>query len=67
MSGEVEARIAQWRAALAGSRALSPADVDELEEHLRDQIADLGAAGLDDDEAFLIAVKRLGRVDRMTD
>jgi hypothetical protein len=63
---EVEARIAEWRSAVARSRALSNPDVDELEAHLRDQMADLAAAGLDDDEAFLIAVKRLGRADRIT-
>jgi hypothetical protein len=37
-----------------------------LETHLRDQITDLGEAGLSDDEAFLIAVKRLGDVDALS-
>ena len=35
-------------------------DVDELESHLRDEMADLRRVGLSDDEAFLIAVGRLG-------
>lgn len=66
MTGEIEARIAEWRSSVGRSRAVSSADVEELEAHLRDQVADLTAAGLDHDEAFLIAVNRLGRVDRIT-
>ena len=41
-------------------------DVDELESHLRDRIDALTAAGLTDDEAFLIAVKRLGSMDELS-
>ncbi|HLF44039.1 MAG TPA: permease prefix domain 1-containing protein, partial [Acidimicrobiia bacterium] len=41
-------------------------DVDELEGHLRDQIAELDALGLTADEAFLVAVKRMGDVDTLT-
>jgi hypothetical protein len=63
---DVEARIAQWRAALARSAAVADADADELEEHLRDRMADLERSGLDSDEAFLIAVKRLGATDAVT-
>jgi hypothetical protein len=62
----VDDDIAAWRAAVAGGRAVTPADADELEGHLRDQIAELREAGLADDEAFLVAVKRLGRVDAIT-
>ena len=40
--------------------------MDELEAHLRDQIADLHAAGLTTDEAFLIAVKRMGSLDDLS-
>ena len=41
-------------------------DVEELEAHLRDQIADLDAAGLAPDEAFLVAVKRMGKLDELS-
>ena len=51
---------------LEQQHAVHTADADELEGHLRDQIADLGAAGLTPDEAFLIAVKRLGSVDALS-
>jgi hypothetical protein len=62
----LETQIGQWRAAVLQGRAVDEADADELEGHLREQIADLEAAGLDQDEAFLIAVRRLGQVDQIT-
>jgi hypothetical protein len=62
----VETQIAEWRAYLAGSPGLNGRDVDELEDHLRGQIAELNAAGLKDDEAFLVAVKRMGDLDDLS-
>lgn len=59
----LETEIAEWRAFVERSPALDGRDVEELETHLRDQITDLDAAGLAADEAFLIAVKRIGRLD----
>jgi hypothetical protein len=60
---ELEMEIAEWRAFVERIPAVDGPDVEELEAHLRDQIADLDAAGLTADEAFLIAVKRIGRLD----
>ena len=37
--------------------------MEDLEVHLRDQIATLHDAGLNDEEAFLIAVRRMGNLD----
>ena len=62
----LDTQIAAWRTAVLRSRAVTESDADELEGHLRDQLTDLTAAGLSDDEAFLIAVKRLGQVDALT-
>jgi hypothetical protein len=62
----VETQIAEWRAYVAGAPGVNGTDVDELEDHLRHQIAELGAAGLTPDEGFLIAVKRLGDVDGLS-
>ncbi len=56
----VESQIAEWRAYVASAPGVNGRDVDELEDHLRHQIAELNAAGLTDDEAFLVAVKRMG-------
>ena len=62
----VESQIAEWRAYVANAPGVNGHDVDELEDHLRHQIAELNAAGLTDDEGFLIAVKRLGDVDGLS-
>jgi hypothetical protein len=62
----LELEIAEWRSYVGQVPAVGGRDVEELEAHLRDQIADLGAAGLAADEAFLIAVKRMGRLDDLS-
>lgn len=62
----VESQIAEWRAFVAGSPGLNGRDLDELEDHLRGQIAELNSAGLADDEAFLVAVKRMGDLDGLS-
>src|ERR1051325_5541790 len=62
----VEEQIAQWRGYLRQRRAINGADVEELEGHLRDQIAMLTTAGLAGDEAFLVAVKRMGSLDSLS-
>ena len=62
----VETQIAEWRTFVAGAPAVNGHDVDELEDHLRHQIAELNAAGLTDDEAFLVAVKRMGELDAVS-
>ncbi|HEU4850316.1 MAG TPA: permease prefix domain 1-containing protein [Terrimesophilobacter sp.] len=62
----LETRIGEWRAAVLRGRAVDESDADELEGHLREQVADLETAGLSGDEAFLIAVRRLGQVDQLT-
>jgi hypothetical protein len=62
----VELQIAEWRRYVAGAPAVNGHDVDELEDHLRHQIAELNTAGLADDEAFLVAVKRMGDVDSVS-
>jgi Domain of unknown function (DUF4153) len=61
-----EEQIGQWRNYLRRRQAIRPNDVDELEDHLREQVASLGEAGLSDDEAFLVAVKRMGDLDTLS-
>ncbi|MDW7760288.1 MAG: permease prefix domain 1-containing protein [Acidobacteriota bacterium] len=62
----LEERIGQWRQYLRRRQAIHSADVSELEDHLRNQIDALRKAGLDEDEAFLVAVKRLGALDTLS-
>jgi hypothetical protein len=63
---QLESQIARWRTYVQARQAISATDVDELEDHLRGQVAGLRATGLDDDEAFLIAIKRLGNLDAVS-
>ena len=59
----LEEQITQWRNYLRSRQAIHAVDIAELEDHLREQIAALTDAGLSPDEAFLVAVKRLGSLD----
>ncbi|MEP6871503.1 MAG: permease prefix domain 1-containing protein, partial [Anaerolineaceae bacterium] len=62
----IEAQISDWRSYLLRRRTVHHVDVDELEDHLRSQISELGAAGLSADESFLVAIKRMGGVDELS-
>jgi hypothetical protein len=63
---QLEMEIVEWRAYVEQSPAVDGADIEELEAHLRDQIADLTAVGLTADEAFMVAVKRMGSLHDMS-
>jgi len=62
----LEEQIAQWRTYVCRRQALHGPDVEELEGHLRDQLVALTEAGLTGDEAFLVAVKRMGSLDALS-
>lgn len=62
----LEEQINQWRDYLRRRQAIHPVDVAELEDHLREQVATLEDAGLSSDEAFLVAVKRMGDLDALS-
>jgi hypothetical protein len=64
--GELEAQFAQWRHYVQRRRELQPSDADELEDHLRGCVDELVAVGLRADEAFLVAVKRMGSLDELS-
>jgi hypothetical protein len=69
MSGDavsLEDQIDQWRNYLRRRQAIHSVDVAELEDHLREQVDVLVDAGLATDEAFLVAVKRMGNLDALS-
>lgn len=66
LSSSLEEQIDQWRSYLRRRQAIHPVDVAELEDHLREQVGNLVDAGLATDEAFLIAVKRMGDLDTLS-
>jgi hypothetical protein len=57
--------IRNWRSTLEQSSTFRCEDLAELEAHLRDSIERLTAKDLSHEEAFLIATKRLGTVQRL--
>ena len=65
-SDSLEAQIEQWRSYLRRRQAIRPVDVEELEDHLRGEVAALRGAGLSENEAFLVAVKRMGALDAIS-
>jgi hypothetical protein len=62
----LEEQINQWRNYLLRRQAIHTVDVAELEDHLREQLTGLVDAGLATDEAFLVAVKRMGDLDALS-
>ena len=62
----LEQQIAQWREYLRRRQAFHGSDIEALEGHLRDQLTALTEAGLAGEEAFLVAVKRMGSLDALS-
>jgi hypothetical protein len=62
----LEDRITDWRSYLRRHQAIHSVDVEELEDHLRGQVGALVETGLTEDEALLVAVKRMGDLDALS-
>jgi len=52
--------IGAWRRRMGANPDIQEGDLDELEDHLREGVADLRQGGLNEEEAFLVAARRLG-------
>ena len=63
---DLNAAIESWRAALAAQSDLTTDMRRELETHLQDSIAGLRQHGLNEEEAFLVARKRVGKPTTIT-
>jgi hypothetical protein len=57
--------IGQWRGTMACGGACTSSDLDELETHVRDQIDHLLSANLTEEEAFSVALHRLGNPEAL--
>lgn len=57
---DLNEQIEEWRCALAQSEAVDKSDIDELESHLREEIERLISLKLSDEEAFWVAIHRVG-------
>ena len=58
----IDKKIREWRDYCLSSGCISDSDIDELEDHLREEIASLIQKSLSEEEAFLIAVRRMGNL-----
>jgi hypothetical protein len=56
----LEAKIAEWQRQMLAAGIKSPMPLDELESHLREDFRAFLAAGKSEDQAFELAVSRLG-------
>jgi hypothetical protein len=57
---DLNQEIARWKRTFAEMRTCSQGELDELESHLRDDIAALVATGIAEQDAFCQGVSRLG-------
>lgn len=64
-SFELNQAIRGWQDGLRHSPHFREEDLTELETHVRDSVAALQAKGLAEDEAFLLATRRLGNASRL--
>jgi len=65
-AGSLEEQIDHWRAHFLRRQAIEALDVTERENQLRQEVAVLIKAGLATDEAFMVAVKRMGSRDAVS-
>lgn len=65
-AGSLEQQIDAWRSYVRRRQSFHAVDITELEDHLREQVTHLVDAGLTTDEAFLVAVKRMGNLDTLS-
>lgn len=63
---EFETYIQDWQNAIAENEELTPEDITELEDHLQTDFLQLKEMGLNDQDAFWLAEKHLGRTDALT-
>lgn len=62
---DLNAAVENWRNELAAQPNLTPDDLRELETHLRDAMAELRQRGLNDEEAFWLAGRRIGQPQQL--
>lgn len=55
-----EVALATWRHVMKNERAMTPEDLDELEQHVRDQMVWLKAEGLSEKDAFRKTMREMG-------
>ncbi|MEA5031746.1 MAG: permease prefix domain 1-containing protein [Sphaerochaeta sp.] len=60
---DLESQIRQWKTHVYSTGSIGQNDMEELESHLRDSMDELTDRGLSTEEAFLLAVRRMGDIE----
>lgn len=60
---DLEGQICIWKAHLNAASAISNNDIEDLESHLRESFAELSGREISEEEAFLVAIRRLGGLE----
>jgi hypothetical protein len=63
---DLRSAVENWRRELLQGEAIAIADINEMETHLHEEIESLAGHGLSEEEAFLVAVRRLGDAGDLT-
>jgi hypothetical protein len=64
---DLNVALENWRGELAAQTHLTPDDRRELETHLRDSFAGLKTQGLNEEESFWLARRRVGRPQQLAE
>ena len=64
---DLNAAVENWRQELTVQPPLTPDNRRELETHLRDALAELKARGLNDEESFWLARRRVGQPQKLAE
>jgi len=60
---DLDQNVAHWKTSLFKSQKMANENIEELSDHLYSEIDTLREIGLDEEEAFLVARKRIGSVE----
>src|SRR5580704_10416436 len=64
---DLNAALENWRQELGAQPHISTDEGRELETHLRDSLAELKARGLNDEESFFLARRRIGQPQKLAE
>lgn len=64
---DLESQIQTWRKQLYAAGSIELQDIDELEAHLRDSVDELISKDLGEEEAYILAIHRLGDISVIHD
>jgi hypothetical protein len=62
---DVDEAVRRWREGIAANESIGSGDIEEMEGHLTDEMGALAKVGLSEEEAFLVAVRRIGQADAL--